>query len=58
MRTGEPALLAGFQFAVVGEALLGHFHGQTKLSRARVIDEAARIVEAIAAPDRPTRGRR
>ncbi len=49
VRPGDPAILAGFQFAVVGEALIGHFRGE--MARARAVDEAVRIARAIAAPD-------
>ncbi len=56
VRPGDPAWLAGFQFAVVGEALQRHFlatDAPVAASRERLIDEAARIVRAIAEPDPP-----
>ena len=58
VREGDVALFASLQFTIVGEALLAHFHQQTKLSRDEVIDEVVRVVEAIAAPEpSPSRSR-
>ena len=52
VRAGDPRQLAGFQFAIMSEALLVYFRSDVRPAREPLIREVARILAAIAAPDR------